>query len=92
MEYIFHTDPGHGWLEVTRAELIRLGILENISAYSYEKGDKVYLEEDCDASRFVAAKKALGESFAFIDRYLENTPIRNYPHFSVCLYETTIGA
>ena len=82
MKYIFHEDPGHGWLEVTRAELVRLGILNQISHYSYQRGDKVYLEEDCDATLFVETKKALGEEMTFDDQYKENTPIRNYQPFS----------
>jgi hypothetical protein len=48
----WHIDPGHGWLEVKRAELESLGIAHKISPYSYEKNDRVYLEEDCDASLF----------------------------------------
>jgi len=82
MVYIFHNDPGHGWLEVTRAELVRLGILNQISEYSYQRGDKIYLEEDCDATLFYETKKALGEEITFNDQYKENTPIRNYQSFS----------
>ena len=82
MKYIFHIDPGHGWFEVTRAELIRLGILNQISHYSYQKDDKVYLEEDCDAARFIQAKQALGEEVTFDEQHLENTPIRHYPMFN----------
>jgi len=42
MTYIFHVDPGHGWLEVSRSELKELGILNQISRYSYQRGDKVF--------------------------------------------------
>ena len=82
MRYIFHMDPGHGWLEVTRAELIRLDIINQISHYSYQKGDKVFLEEDCDRTLFFYAKKALNEPIEFDEQYLEVTPIRNYPMFT----------
>jgi len=81
MTYIFHTDPGHGWLEVTRAECKRLGILDQISPSSYQYGDKIYLEEDCDAPLFVRAKLDLGEEFKHKEQFLEVTPIRNYQHF-----------
>jgi hypothetical protein len=81
--YIFHTDPGHGWLEVTRAECLRLGILDQISPYSYQYGDKVYLEEDCDAALWVEAKRAHGEKFKFDEQHLEVTPIRRYQSFGV---------
>ena len=83
MIYIFHTDPGHGWLEVTRAECKRLGILEKISPYSYQYGNKVYLEEDCDAALFTNAKTALGEKFTFDEQDVEVTPIRDYQSFGV---------
>jgi hypothetical protein len=83
--YIFHTDPGHGWLEVTRAECKRLGILEKISIYSYQRGNKVYLEEDCDAALWVEAKRAHGEEFKFDEQHLEVTPIRRYQSFGLNL-------
>lgn len=56
--YTFHQDPGHGWLEVPRAELQALGIAHRISGYSYQSRDgaTVYLEEDCDLSTFARAK------------------------------------
>jgi len=82
MKYIFHEDPGHGWLEVKRAELVKLGILDQISHYSYQKDDKVFLEEDCDATKFLQAKKALGEEVTFDEQYLDNTPIRHYGEFT----------
>jgi hypothetical protein len=63
--YTFHTDPGHGWLEVSRSELAMLHIDDAISAYSYQSGDKVYLEEDCDASLFVDALECLGVKFSY---------------------------
>jgi hypothetical protein len=62
--YTFHTDPGHGWLEVEFAELERLGIAGEISHYSYRNGSIAYLEEDGDAARFANAKAAAGEEFA----------------------------
>ena len=56
----FHTDPAHGWLEVPRADLDTLDIAHQISAYSYERADRVYLEEDCDAMRYLEAARAAG--------------------------------
>lgn len=60
MEYVFHSDAGHGWLEVDREELVELRIADQISSYSYQRGKKVYLEEDCDASSFINALDAQG--------------------------------
>jgi len=81
-KYTFHTDPGHGWLEVTRAELIELGITNQISQYSYQKGKLVFLEEDCDTARFLNAKSEIGQTFSFREVHLENTPIRNYSQYT----------
>ncbi len=79
MKYIFHEDPGHGWLEVRRAELLRLGISKTISRYSYLSADRqrVFLEEDCDAERFILAKRALGETVPFDRVQHDDDRIRN---------------
>jgi hypothetical protein len=63
MQLTMHSDPGHGWLEVPRGLLDTLGIAGDISAFSYIHGDRAYLEEDCDASRFAEAMKAAGQTF-----------------------------
>jgi len=76
----FHTDPGHGWLEVPHAELKELGIDSKISEYSYHNSGIVYLEEDCDAGVFIDAIKAKHPGIELImkENYKENTPIRNH--------------
>lgn len=52
--FTFHTDPSHGWLEVSAAELFNVGLLpSDFSSYSYQQGNVVYLEEDCDAAVFI---------------------------------------
>ena len=56
--FVFHTDPGHGWLAVAPAHLAELGLRpEDFSRYSYRApdGSRFYLEEDADAPRFVEA-------------------------------------
>ena len=78
MKYKFIEDPGHGWLEVERLEIERLCLEDQISRYSYVRGAKVYLEEDCDAAAFIRAKTARGETVETVSVYQENTPIRNY--------------
>jgi len=52
-------DPGHGWYKVSREMLFRMDILDKISSFSYQKGDWVYLEEDCDATIFFDRYKEL---------------------------------
>jgi hypothetical protein len=79
---VFHTDPGHGWLQVPRKMLTELGISGEISPYSYEWGDYVFLEEDMDAGTFGQAYvKKHGKSPEFVARYQENNPIRHYSSY-----------
>ena len=52
-KFKFWSDPGHGWIEVTRKLLIELGgKMEDVTNYSYQShdGEILYLEEDCDAA------------------------------------------
>ena len=85
-ELIFHADPGHGWVEVEKAELIRLGVASEISHYSYRFGSVVYLEEDCDAGIYIEAlkeKDGIEDSDLRIieESYNNECPIRNYPSY-----------
>jgi len=76
----FFSDPGHGWLEVSKTLLEELDIKQKISHFSYmgRYNDMVYLEEDCDAGIFMDAAKAAGIEVSFNEIYQENTPIRHY--------------
>ena len=86
MAYIFHEDPAHGWLEVPKAELAKLGIADKISHYSYMSGDKAYLEEDCDLGAFIMAIggidawKALDIDDVYHDSY---APMRSMASYRV---------
>lgn len=83
-KYVFHQDAGHGWLCVKRAELERLGIANQISRCSYERGASVYLEEDDDAEKFQKAKRAIGEPVEclFTPGWQERSPVRSYAHYT----------
>lgn len=65
--YDFFEDPGHGWLKVSIYELLRLGIENEISGFSYYKDKYAYLEEDCDMSVFIKAKQQEDMFFSFQD-------------------------
>lgn len=53
-----HDDPSHGWLEVQVDDLVELGsTVVDFSGYSYRDGDRLFLEEDCDASKFFTLYK-----------------------------------
>jgi hypothetical protein len=82
--YNFFSDPQHGWLQVKHEELVRLGIAQLVSTYSYIDGRReyVYLEEDSDAGKFLRAKDELGEPFKFIESYTDNaSPIRKLDRY-----------
>lgn len=82
--YTFYSDPGHGWLKVDLKDLINLGILDQISNFSYaRKGKKsisVYLEEDMDAGIFLKAISSLGISPKFNEKNCrhKSSKIRKY--------------
>lgn len=80
----YYNDPGHGWLAVKRKLLKELGISDKISSYSYQRGNTVYLEEDCDASVFMKAfKEKYGEfSYEISSKYVDKRhPIRYYSSY-----------
>lgn len=78
MKLRFISDPGHGWLEVPRADVERSGAA--ISAYSYQHDRMVYLEEDCDARAYLEAIGA--PEVAIVNVYQDPTPVRGYRSFS----------
>jgi hypothetical protein len=80
---VMHTDPGHGWAEVPRQELFDLGIADKITQFSYQKGDKVFLEEDCDLTTFCEKLRARNVQYVFDEQYKNYTPIRNYQRFAI---------
>ena len=78
----FHCDSSHGWLEVNRADVDALGIADKISRYSYLNGDRVFLEEDCDASHFLDAAKAHGWTINVQEKHTNGDSfIRNFSRF-----------
>lgn len=53
----WYIDPGHGWLGVPMKVVVDAGVAGQISTCSYmsKGGNVAYLEEDCDAARFLYA-------------------------------------
>ena len=74
--YTYFTDPGHGWLRVKKSELDALGIANQISPYSYMRGDHAYLEEDCDMAKFMKAKGWLQNDGRVIDNFWDSGIIK----------------
>lgn len=94
MKHTFYSDPGHAWLAVPRAELVELGIITKISHYSYQRGDTVYLEEDCDYSTYAEALKAKGEAVEYVEARQANNSsrIRSYDSFKATPEEIEASA
>lgn len=85
MVFNFHSDSGHGWLAVKLCLIRELGLIPDISQYSYMQGQSAYLEEDGDAPKFI---KAFTEKFGFAPKINElesrdNSPIRSFKNFKM---------
>jgi hypothetical protein len=81
--FIYHQDPGHGWVAVRRSLLAELGLLDTITSYSYQRGAMVYLEEDLDAGYLFLALKERGIAYTLVERHIDARHwIRSYDHFT----------
>lgn len=79
---IYYTDPGHGWFKVKRSVLHNLGIADKISNYSYQRGEYVYLEEDCDAFELYQALKQQDTVLCFTTKQSNtDSRIRSYERY-----------
>lgn len=79
----FISDPGHGWLEVSNADIATLGIADQITPYSYMTPTRSFLEEDCDAGVFMKAAKDAGWSVTAKHRLVDSVaPLRAYSSYS----------
>ena len=70
--FTFINDPGHGWVRVPWTALKDVGLNpQDFSRYSYRSGNIFYLEEDCDAPKFIAAYTAKHKSGPIlVDKYV----------------------
>lgn len=77
------SDPGHGWVRFPKKRLIKLGIADKISTYSYQNGQNAFLEEDCDLTVLVNALKAAGyEDIKFKEGWTNRrSKIRNFDYY-----------
>jgi len=77
-----YADPGHAWGKIKRDVLHNLGVAHKISEYSYQYGDNVYLEEDCDLHVTVEALKQQGCVVIFKEKHTNrDSRIRTYAHY-----------
>lgn len=76
---ICYSDPGHSWAKVKRSVLHNLGIANDITPYSYQRGEYVYLEEDCDLSTLCMALNQRNTRIKFVQKYADReSRIRSY--------------
>ena len=60
MAFTFHTDGGHGWLEVSVSDCLANGLTpKDFSRLSYRSEETLFLEEDCDLPLFAKAYQKL---------------------------------
>lgn len=59
------SDPGHGWVRFPKSRLVKLGIADKITPYSYQRGENAFLEEDCDLSLLVTTLRERGYEVKF---------------------------
>ena len=79
MKIKVYGDPGHAWAVVPRRLLIKLGIEDQVSPYSYQRMEMAYLEEDCDLSLFMSAMQKHGISVSFDEHHgNKRSRIRGY--------------
>jgi len=82
-KFVAYCDPGHGWAKVPRTLLEKLGIADKISSCSYERGDSVYLEEDCDAETFCIAMERNNIPYQITSKHTnKQSKIRSYYCYS----------
>jgi hypothetical protein len=84
MNITHYCDPGHGWMKVSKALLVKLGIADKISGYSYQRKDMAYLEEDCDAGLLLKTLDLKGINWAIKTAHTNRmSRIRNYQRYEV---------
>ncbi len=73
--YTYHTDNGHGWLQVPYADFRLAGLTtDQVKDYSYATVavsyiPTLYLEEDCHMSMFLDALAAKGIDFDIVEKH-----------------------
>lgn len=81
--YMFE-DGGHAWCRVRRAEKLFQSVAHLISGFSYQYGQNVYLEEDCDLGEYYKAIVAKGYEIEWVYKPTKNgkpSKIRGYQSY-----------
>ena len=85
MKFHFYSDPGHGWAKVKKSFLVKLGIADKITTYSYMRGEYAYLEEDCDVTTLGLNCREAGIPVIFLEHNARErrSKIRSYDYYKV---------
>lgn len=81
-EFVYHTDPDHGWAKVPLSVITALGISEaHFSRFSYREGGHLFLEEDGDLRFFVETYERKTGARPLLETHhcRGGSPIRFYP-------------
>jgi hypothetical protein len=82
MIFDVYEDPGHAWCKVHRSLIENLGIAGDISSYSYQRGEYVYLEEDRDLPMFATTLRTTGATVKFREHFTNKScKIRSYDRY-----------
>lgn len=84
MKFIYHTDPSHGWVAVPHATLVASGVAEQISrcSHSCPASKTCYLEEDRDATLFIEAFRAQGNTIELSEQHTDSHSfVRRLPSY-----------
>lgn len=77
-------DPGHAWARFPKSRLVKLGIADKISTYSYQNGTNAFLEEDCDLSTLIVALRDRGYEIKFKESHTnKRSKIRGYNTYKI---------
>ena len=77
------SDEQHGWIRVKRDLLNRYSVASDITKFSYERGEWVYLEEDQDATTFFNAVNKAGDRIEQSVTHSRLSSIRNYDRYTI---------
>lgn len=80
--FTVYADPGHAWLKVPLSLIRDLGIVDQISGFSYMSLTHAYLEEDSDMAKFIKAYKPVHGDPVIKERYAEKSRIREYAQYN----------
>ena len=82
---IHHEDTGHGWLQLPKSLVKKLGIENDISDCSYVDDEYFFLEEDCDMPLFFKATDLLNNNLA--QTFWNNVPTEYQQYSTIRLLE-----